>query len=128
MPDPKLEIILAAKDITGRTFDTLNQRISKMVTNVFSLRGALTAVAGAAGIGYFVKSSIEAADTIAKTADRIGIATGALQEYRHAAELSGVSQTGLDKGIEANKIGGIGRKSCQKQKKFGGSLSTNNED
>ena len=101
MYDKKLEIVLAAKDITGRAFDTLKGRIDGVTKKVFSLQGAFAATAAAAGMGYFIKKSLDAADAIGKTADRIGVTTDALQEYRHAAELSGIQQSTMDKGLEA---------------------------
>lgn len=101
MYDKKLEIALTAKDITGKAFTTLTGRIDRLTRKVFSLQGAFTAAAAAAGMGYFVKQSLNVADAIGKTADRIGITTDALQQYRHAAELSGIEQSRLDTGLEA---------------------------
>lgn len=56
---------------------------------------ALTA-GGIAGLGYLVKSSLDAADAIGKTADAVGIHTSTLQEYQHAAEISGVNTAKLN--------------------------------
>ena len=47
-----------------------------------------------------VESSLEFADAIGKTADKLGISTDALQEYRFAAEQTGVAQSALDIGIQ----------------------------
>ena len=99
MNDHKLQIILSAKDLTQRAFTSANARLQKFTSNVFSMRGALVAVAGVAAMGHFVKKSMETADAIGKAADAIGISTGTLQEYRHAARISGVETAALDKSI-----------------------------
>jgi len=62
---------------------------------------AVVAMAGAAGFALLSNRAIKAGDAIAKTSDRIGISTDTLQEYRHAADLAGVSTEQLDSGFEA---------------------------
>ena len=47
-----------------------------------------------------VKNSIEATQNIGKVADKIGISTDALQEYRQAASFAGVEQRALDMGLQ----------------------------
>jgi predicted HAD superfamily Cof-like phosphohydrolase len=68
-----------------------------MVSSIFSVRGAIASLAGTGGLGLLINRSIETADAIAKTADRVGIGIEALQEYRHAAMLSGVTNEELSK-------------------------------
>jgi len=75
-------------------------KLSRATTALRSKMGALITVAGAIGYARLTKSSIEYADTIAKTADKLGVTTDALQEYRFAAERSGVAQTALDMGLQ----------------------------
>lgn len=83
---------------------------SQRETNSFakSVGGALRvgAVAGAAaitGAAFAIRQlTAEAArnaDSLAKQADVLGITTEKLAAYRHAAELTGVGQDGLEKGI-----------------------------
>lgn len=67
-----------------------------MAKRMFSLRGIIGTLVGGAGLGLLVKKSIDFADNIAKTADVAGITTKALQEYRFAADLAGVSTEQLD--------------------------------
>ena len=116
--DHRLRIILDAKNDTQRafmqvqgnlkTFQTKTQTAflkaggyaKAFTSQIFSMQGALAGVAGAAGLGLFIDKSLKAADVIGKTADRIGISTGALQEYRYAAGIAGVETAQLDKGIE----------------------------
>lgn len=64
-----------------------------------ALKG-LIPVLGLGALASFAKSSLEAADSIGKIADKVGVSTSALQEYRHAAELSGVAQNQLDTALQ----------------------------
>ncbi len=82
-------------------FRKLNSVMQTGARRFLAFQAALAAVAGAAGLTLLVKRSIDAADAIAKTADKIGISTDALQEYRFAADLAGVSQGQLDQGLAA---------------------------
>jgi len=84
-----------------RSFGNVQRSVKRTVKGMFSLRSMIATVAGGAGIGLAIKSSLDFADAIGKTADRIGLTTAALQQYRHAAKLSGVAQSTLDKGFEA---------------------------
>ena len=98
----KLKFDIHAQDKTKRAFSAVTRRLSAIKKSVFSLKGALVGAFGVAGvvsIARFGKAAIEAADKIAKTADAVGITTDALQEYRHAAELSGVETAKMDKAI-----------------------------
>ena len=101
MADTKLEIVLTAKDLTGHAFKQVGGGLKKLTSSVFSFNSALGAAAGAAGLGYFVKKNLAAADSIAKTADTIGITTKSLQEYRFMADRSGVAVAQLDQGLGA---------------------------
>ena len=87
-----------------RELGTLSNRASTLRRRMRLLSGVtigLTAAVGAAGgLAFLVKRSIDAADSIAKTADAIGISTDALQELRFAADLSGVSVESLDKALK----------------------------
>ncbi len=84
----------------SRGLGTLGDRASSLRRNMRLLGGVVAAVAAAGGLALLVKRSIDAADSIAKTADAIGISTDALQELRFAADLSGVSVESLDKALK----------------------------
>ncbi|MFA7087529.1 MAG: phage tail tape measure C-terminal domain-containing protein, partial [Aliarcobacter sp.] len=66
-----------------------------------SFRSIAAGAAMLAGMTCAVKKNLEYADSIAKTADRIGITTKALQEYRYVADRCGVATNKLDSGLEA---------------------------
>jgi hypothetical protein len=55
------------------------------------MKGALVAAAGPAAIGFLIKQSLTATDSLKKTADKIGTSTEALSKFQFAAELTGVS-------------------------------------
>lgn len=73
------------------------------------LAGAGAAVAGLAFSQAVAaaRNAVAAFDEVAETADRIGVATDALQELRFAADLSGVGAEGMDKALEklSRKVG-----------------------
>lgn len=62
--------------------------------------GAAMSALAVAGVGAFVKRTLDSADALAKQADRIGISTDQLQRWRHAAELSGVGAGKLDSALK----------------------------
>lgn len=77
-------------------------KFSKMTSEVGRL-GRRTAIAGAAvGAGLFgiANSTAELGDTVAKTADKLGMGIQELQELRYAAERSGVSTQKFDSSME----------------------------
>lgn len=99
-------VVLEAENKTSRAFrqviddvDVLQRRFSGLslrATSVVAVTGAV-----AAGLAALTKRAIENADEIGKAADAIGIATDELQEYRFAAERSGVATEQLDSGLQA---------------------------
>lgn len=85
---------LADADVSGR--------FNKMTGEVGRL-GRRTLIAGgaaAAGIFGIANSTATLGDNVAKSADKMGIGIGALQELRYAAERSGVSTQKLDSSTE----------------------------
>jgi len=100
MDDHKLQIILAARDVTKSAFLSATGQVKAFTKNIFSLRGAITTLAGTAGLGLFIKTSLETADVIGKTADKLGVTTDSLQEYRHAAKIAGIEQNTLDMALQ----------------------------
>ena len=92
-----------ASDRASRGLGTLSDRASSLRRRMRLLGGVLAGVAGAAAVGglaALVKRSIDAADSIVKTADKLGVGTAALQELRFAANLAGIEQTTLDMALQ----------------------------
>lgn len=105
MATQQMKIDLTAKDKTGNAFRSLNARLEKTRKVAKSVVGVIAKVGAAAvalGAGFVVatKKALEFADGIAKTADKVGLSTDALQKYRYAADLAGVSNGELDKAFD----------------------------
>ena len=105
MATQQMKIDLTAKDKTGNAFRSLNARLEKTRKVARSVVGAVlkvgaAAVALGAGLVVATKKALEFADGIAKTADKVGLSTDALQKYRFAADLAGVSNGELDKAFD----------------------------
>ena len=94
------KIIISAVDKTQRGLGSVTSRLKKVAGAVFSVRTALVGVAGAAGFGLLVKSSLNATDSLAKTASKIGTTTEALSGLRYAADLTGVSTQTMDMALQ----------------------------
>lgn len=80
-----------------------NNRLKTLERSALNARGAITSIVGGAAITGFAlltKRSLESADAIAKTADKIGVSTSALQELRFAASQTGVSQGTLEMALQ----------------------------
>lgn len=77
------------------------QRSADQARKGFSLLSTqVKALAGAVGLGLLTKSAIASGDALAKTADKLGIATDRLAGMRIAAERSGVASNTLDMAIQ----------------------------
>ena len=64
------------------------------------IAAGLTAALGGIGLGAMIDQQRAAVDATSKLADRLGVSTEALTGLTHAADLSGVSAEGLNKGLE----------------------------
>lgn len=84
----------------GRGADKFRKSVDGQIEGLRKLGGALAAVAGASALGAFVKNQIAAADAIDKASAKLGVSTDALQEYRHAAELTGVGAQTFDVALQ----------------------------
>jgi len=83
-----------------RSMAAVATTFNRVAKSMFSFRSAAVLAAGAAGLGLLVRKAISVADEIAKTADKIGFTTKALQELRFAAGRAGIGQQELDKSLE----------------------------
>ena len=88
----------ARKASTSMTanFKKVTKQSIKLARSIVSVRTAVSAAAGATGLFLLSRRSIEAADAIAKTADKLGLSVETLQEYRFAAEKAGVATNTFD--------------------------------
>ncbi len=89
-----------SKQIKGN-FNNIGESAKKFSSHIRQAAKQLTVMAGAAaGVGFLAKKMLDTADNLAKTADRIGFTTDALQELRFAASQTGVATLKLDTSLE----------------------------
>jgi len=100
MANQNLNFTITAKDLTRGTFRKLNQSLGLVRKALFNFKVGLTAVAGAAGIGLLVKSSLQSIDTLGKTAQKLGVTSQALQKLRYASNLAGVETRTVDLAVQ----------------------------
>jgi hypothetical protein len=79
----------------GRLKTSFNDTISTV-----NRLGGMMAVAAATGFAMMIKSAINTADNMSKTAQKIGISTEALSTLSYAADISGTSMETLQKGLQ----------------------------
>ena len=94
------KIDITAADKSKAAFASVQNSVSSTTSMVAGMATGLLAAAGIGGMGMLIKSSMEAADELAKTSDRIGVTTESLGGMRHAANLAGVENSTLDKSLE----------------------------
>jgi len=94
------KIIISAVDKTKQGFGSVGRALGGLTKSIFSMRTALIGVAGVAGFGFLVKSSLNATDSLKKTADKIGTTTEALSKLRFAADLTGIATTTMDMALQ----------------------------
>ena len=97
---------LTASDKTSKAFSSLQQRMNNVgksiggaTVSIAKWGAATVAAAGAATIAL-TKMRMDAVDNIAKTADKLGVATEALVGLQHAAEISGVSTETMNMALQ----------------------------
>ena len=100
MANQDVRISIKAVDKTKAGFSGVTSGLKKLSGAVFNMKTALLGAVGSAGFGALIKSSINAGDELAKTADKLGVTTTALAGLRHAAELTGVSTGTMDMALQ----------------------------
>ena len=84
-------IYIRAKNQTDRAFKAAKSNFLDFKKSTLTLSNALAGLAGAAGFGAVIKSSLDAQDKIGKLSTRLGASTEALSQYKFVAEQTGVS-------------------------------------
>ena len=72
----------------------------KLKKSFGGVKGALLGIAGIGAFGTSIKASLELADSLKKTADRLGLTTDELQNFTNAAKLSGIETTTASLGLQ----------------------------
>ena len=86
-----VKITISAIDKTKRGFNSVTSGLKTLTKAVFNMKTALGLAAGAAGLGLLAKKSIDAIDSLEKTASKIGTTTQSLSKLHFAADITGVS-------------------------------------
>jgi len=97
--NPKAQIEITAKNKTQTAFRQVTRDLGRMTSGIRGVLGPLALLGASTAFVAFGRNTLKAADDIGKFADRIGITTTALQKYRFAFDLAGVSQEETDKGL-----------------------------
>ena len=78
----------------------ITSALAKVGKSLLSFKAGLIAVAGIAGMGLLIKSSIQVIDKLGKVSSKLGVTSQELQRFRFAAKLAGVEETALDMGLQ----------------------------
>ena len=85
---------------SGRSLKDYNEKLSGMHGNLMKIVGVMGTLVAGGMVTRWIGEQMDLADAIGKTADKLGLSTDALQEYRYAAGLSGVATNALDMGLQ----------------------------
>ena len=92
--------VIKLQNRTKKAFKAIGRGLNSTRKAVFSLKTGFVSLAGLAGIGFFIKKSLDATDEMAKMSRAIGVSVENLQRLRHAANLGGMQTKQLDKSVQ----------------------------
>lgn len=95
-----VKITISALDKTKKGFGSATKGLKAVSRAVLNAKTAVVGLVGAAGFGLLISRSLQATDTLAKTASKIGTTTEALGALRYAADLTGVSTQTMDMALQ----------------------------
>jgi hypothetical protein len=98
--EQNVKIVITALDKTKVGLTTITKGLRGVARVALNLKTALISAAGIGGFGYLVKQSLNATDTLAKTATKIGTTTEALSRLRYAAGLASVETRTVDMAMQ----------------------------
>ena len=101
----RLQFDINAKDKTKRAFSTLKRGLGGVSKAIFNMKTGLAAVAGVAGIGLLIRSSLQSIDKLGKLSRQVFISTEDLSAFRLAADLGGTSLEAFAKGARTLAVG-----------------------
>ncbi|MDJ0513087.1 MAG: hypothetical protein QNJ62_06555 [Methyloceanibacter sp.] len=101
----KTKLRIVGKDETAASFKSAARNADQLQQKFTGVRIAALGMGAAIGaatiaVAALTKRAIDNADEIGKTADKIGVATAELQEFRFGAELAGVAVNAADLGLQ----------------------------
>ncbi len=95
-----VKIIISAFDKTAKGFGSAAKGLKSVAGAVLGAKTAILGLVGAAGFGLLIKRSLDATDSLSKTASKIGTTTEALGGLRYAADLAGVETRTMDMALQ----------------------------
>lgn len=107
MAQPNLKFKITAVDVTQKAFSAVRRSLARVSKALFSFKASIAAVAGAAGLGLLVKSSLDSIDRISKLSRTLGISVRDLRKLELAADLSGIQIDTLARGVRTLNKGMI---------------------
>jgi hypothetical protein len=99
MAKRELDIVLNGKDRVSTTLGRVEQRLGKFMKVAGAAAAAATAAASVA-IASGIREQLAAVDSLAKSADRLGLTTEALAGLQHGAKLAGVEVGTLEMAMQ----------------------------
>jgi hypothetical protein len=100
MAQHAVQFVIKAKDQTQAAFSKIKGSVGALDKATAGLAGTIAGLVGVGGFGLMVKSSLSAADQIQKLTLRLDASAEALSQYRHVADLSGVSFETFTMGLQ----------------------------
>ena len=94
MSTPDARFNIKATDKTKSAFASVKASMKGLTSSIFSAKTAMVGLAGVAGIGLIVHSSLKAVDAIGKMSKTYGIATVAFVEGTFLYETRGATPSG----------------------------------
>jgi hypothetical protein len=88
---------IVGQDKTAAAFNSVKRNLQNLSQSFFGLQTSIVGLLGAAGLGAFLKSSLEAGDNVQKLSERLGASTEALSQYQYVAKIAGVDFENLSK-------------------------------
>lgn len=107
MANQTVKVVFEGKDQTSKAIKSLNSNLNnakkavdRIKSSLGGMTGALGAAAGAAGFGLLAKNALQTADSLSKTATKLGVTTDQLFKFQTQAELAGISTQTADMALQ----------------------------
>jgi hypothetical protein len=102
MASNRAQILISAVDQTKTAFDSIKRGLGGLTDVARGVNGVLAnlgAAVSVAGLTAMVKSSIDTGDALDEMSQRVGVSVETLSVWKPAAEQSGISGEGFEKGL-----------------------------
>lgn len=105
MHDSKLEIILEAKDMASKAFDSVKSNVSSLASSISSLAITMAAAAGAGGFGAFVSIVEDGVESLAEWDKKLLRTEALIKSTRNAAGLQVTELSDFAKQLDLQTLG-----------------------